>query len=376
MKDPTIVRAYDKAAPGPGTEVRIFERILSEASRTPQPRGTGSHPLLRRGLLAAACVALLAGLLTAGYAAYEKWSLPDPKPIQPDPKNGYVHVQQENTYPFPMQTEAGTTLPASNSAGGEAEGLSDLDFIRMARDLLEQVGLEAPEAGAFRVRRQKNLLWDREETEVRLERGEDSPYTVTFDSQDGVLLGMSGIDWVITDAAACETRQEADELARRYYESLPVPQGYVRMEPEEYDEQYWSYDFCREVEPGLYSRYECVRVSVNPVSGKLVGCRVFYVPLLDDHQPEDIPLTQEEAEAVVKDRMKLDGFTLVSAKKTVGLPNWIFSDKNRYPNQKASDVTRLCWELVYEKEYEMFTTRTEILVDYYTGEILGGDTTG
>ena len=121
---------------------------------------------------------------------------------------------------------------------------------------------------------------------------------------------------------------------------------------EKYDEQYWTYDFCREVEPGLYSWYECVRISINPVSGELEGCHVFYVPLLDDHQEGDQPLTEAQALDVVRARgFDPDHCKELRIRKVVETPNWIFSDQNTEAN------------VIF------------ILVDYYTGEILGGDMT-
>ena len=59
----------------------------------------------------------------------------------------------------------------------------------------------------------------------------------------------------------------------------------------------------------------------------------------------------------------------------VCLPNWFFTDEMDV-HLKASAVTRLCWSLRYEYDGELYTGSTVLWVDYYTGEILGGDTTG
>lgn len=376
MKHDTIVSAYDKAGPAPGTEARIWQKIEGqmelEEENTPR-----RHPLLRRALLAAACLAMLAGLLTAGYAAYEKWKLPAPVPYTPDTEHGNVRVHTEQRYSLPPQTEA--AAPGESAVPSEEpEALSDLYFIEKARSILSRAGVPGPEAGEAAVRRQTHLYWNREEAEVSW-RLNDIPYSVTFDAQTGVFIGMDGIDWVIEDAAACSTQAQADELARRYYESLPVEQGYVMRSCEKYDEQFWSYDFCREVEPGLFSWYECVRVAINPVSGALVNCRVFYVPLLDDHQPGDVPLTEAQAlEAIRSAGFDPEGWDTATVEKTVGLPNWNFTDQMTIDAQ-APAVSRLCWSVtlyVGPDENTPFSTETRILVDYYTGEILGGDTTG
>ena len=143
---------------------------------------------------------------------------------------------------------------------------------------------------------------------------------------------------------------------------------------EHYDEQYWSYDFCREAAPGIYSAYECVRIAINPVSGALNGVNVFYVPLLDDHVPEDEALTREQAQAAAQacPELHLDGYRLREAEITVGLPNWIFTPYEA-ANAKISGVTRLCWSLVYERPDSEFADEVHVLVDLYTGQILGGD---
>jgi len=375
MKHDQIVSAYDKAGPAPGTEERIWQKIerQTELDAEKAPR---RHPLLRRAVLAAACLALLAALLTAGYAAYEKWKLPAPVPYTPDPEHGNVQVHTEQRYSVPLQTETGSE---TESGGPEApEPLSDLYFIEKARVILNRAGISGADSGEAAVRRQTHLYWNREEAEVSW-RLDDTPYSVTFDAQSGVFIGMDGIEWVIDGAAACSTQAQADELAQRYYESLPVEQGYVMRSCEKFDQQFWSYDFCREVEPGLFSSYECVRVAVNPMSGALVFCRVFYVPLLDDHEPGDVPLTEAQAlEAIGSLGFDPADWDTVTVEKTVGLPNWNFTDQ-MHVHAQAPAVSRLCWSVKLRRESDdvtPFSTETRIMVDYYTGEILGGDTTG
>ena len=371
MRNEQIAAAYDKAAPAPGAEARIWTEVL-RAAEEPEARTTKRHPILRRALLAAACVAMLAALLTAGYAAYEKWRMPAPETYTPDPYYHDVQVHTEATYP--IHSGDWSTDPDAPAP----EALSDEFFLLRAWDILTEAGFPDSKPEYFTVRRQKNLYWNREEAEVRWEQ-EDTHITVTFDAEKGVFIGMSGIQWVLADAAACQTQAEADALALRYYESLPVEQGYVMRGCEKYDEQYWSYDFCREVGPGLYSWYECVRIAINPVSGSLEGCRVFYVPLLDDHEPGDVPLTEEEALDALREKgFHPESWDTVTVEKTVALPNWMFTGQSEI-YLRAADVTRLCWLVTLfrdEDETTPFSTTTTVMVDYYTGEILGGDTTG
>ncbi len=68
MKDPNVVRAYEKAAPDADAEARVLQGVYTALRKT-QGAERRKHPILRRALLAAACVAMLAALLTAGYAA-------------------------------------------------------------------------------------------------------------------------------------------------------------------------------------------------------------------------------------------------------------------------------------------------------------------
>lgn len=364
MKDPKIVKAYDDAAPDEAAKARILQNILAEKDAPRKEKNAAKgHRALRVILPAAAAVALIAALSVAGFAAKNrKWRLPAPESYTPDPEHGIVSIHETNTYDAPPEE------------GAAVQPLSDEDFLRRAVDFLRTAGLEA-EVKDLTVARQKNLYWDREEVEVRFDR-EGVQTSVKFDAESGYLLGFHGIDWGIDGASACATQAEADALARHYYESLPVAQGYVMTGCEKYDEQYWSYDFCREAEPGLMNPYEMVRIAINPVSGQLVGCTVFYVPLLDDHEPGDAPLTQDQAEAIARQALgeMLEGNTLAKAEKVIGMPNWNFTDYEGV-HAKASGVTRLCWGLTFEGPNTEYTDQTFVLVDLYTGEVLGGDST-
>jgi hypothetical protein len=188
---------------------------------------------------------------------------------------------------------------------------------------------------------------------------------------------MHGIDWQLEENTSCSTDADAAKLAQRFYEALPVEQGYALTHVEKYDGQYWSYEYCREVEPGIFNQYEMVRVAINPVSGRLTGCTVFYVPLLDDHAPGQERITQEQAEQIVLDNIpkEVEGMNMTQAETRIVFPNWIYTEYGSLPNRRASEVTRWAWVLVYEKENSEFTEQIRVYVDCYTGEILGGDAT-
>lgn len=359
MKDEKICRAYDTIGP----DQQVQERILAAIEE--KVEFSAARPSGRRLLLIAAAVALLASLAAGGYAAYQAWRLPEPQGYELDPENGVYSVQTEAVY----QREAlETTQPQ------EDQTLDDGDFMAQAVRVLEAIGLTDVDTSVMRVVRQENLAYGREEARVYFENDLVNT-SVKFDASFGHLLSITSIDWVDDGQT---TDRSPEELAQYYYENLPVQQGYTRMEePERYDEQYWSYSFCREVEPGLYSYYEMVRISVNPMSGRLVGCNVFYFPLLDDHGQGDVPLTQEEAEdaAWSVEALDLSGYTLESAQVEVVLPNWMFTEYMD-GNLQYSDVSRLAWVLRYCNEASEFADEKWIYIDCYTGELLGGDTTG
>ena len=359
-----IKNSYDRAAPDRAAAVRIYERVLN-AGETPPRRS----PTLRRVLIAAAAVAALAVLATAGYAAYRHWRLPEPVSYTPD-SVGIIYKEHERSdYTLESRTADAETQPTP--AG--TDPLSDDALMQRALEILKQVGMLDVRPKQLTVVRQENLYWGREELEVRFNQN-DVRTTIKFNANTGKFLGMSGVDWQLEGAAACTSDAEASALAQRFYEALPVEQGYVMTNVEKYDAQYWSYEFCREVEPGIYNQYEMVRVAINPVSGRLTGCTVFYVPLLDDHEPGQERITREEAERIAQNKVP-EGMELIGAEVVIGFPNWMFTEYAG-TGLRASDVTRWAWGLTYERPNSEFADRLWILVDCYTGEILGGDLTG
>lgn len=357
MKD-KIKQAYDSILPDAETEERMLRSIKARAENTPQSK----RPVLRRGILIAACVAALAAVSAVGVAAYLKWSLPEPKTYPAE--NGFYDVHTTETY---LQED----IPAEPA--GET---SDEAFVQKAVALLQMLGLTDADTSRMTVTRQKHMGWDREETVVSFQ-GNDGAVTATFDAQSGYLIGLSDIQWEFdAQEPVCKTEEEAYALAASLYEMLPVPQGYAYYGCTKYDEQFWTYEFCNEPLKGFFNAYEMVRLSVNPVTGKLANLVVFYVPLLDDHEEGDVPLTQAQAETVLQSAGRTpEHMELTGAEVKIVLPNWLFTDKFPTDGDAVhSDVTRLAWVLTYESRgVEEFDSMTEIYVDYYTGEILGGD---
>lgn len=390
MKD-KIQKAYHSAAPDQAQTVRIYEQILRLADAETERAARRSAGFPRRLAIAAAAVAVIVLMASAGYAAYQHWVLPAPETYEPGNNGIYQEHDRKDYNLSELDSHAATDLrPADGTAATDprpADGtettetpsaapLTDEAFIYRGLDILTQVGMLDVRPEQLTVVRQDNLYWGREEAEVVFDQG-DVRTSVRFNAATGRFLGMSGIDWQLEGTTACGTDAEAGELAQRFYEALPVEQGYSVTHVEKYNEQYWSYEYCREVEPGVFNQYEMVRVAINPVSGRLTGCTVFYVPLLDDHEPGQERISRQDAEQIVQSSLPelLDGMTLTKAEVTIAHPNWNYTEYQDNPNRRASDVTRWAWALTYETPNSEFADMVILFVDCYTGEILGGDAT-
>jgi|GEM_PF-1896601 len=382
-----LQKTYDRIAPNAET----YDRMLQNVQMKARSQRIAERSPLKRFLTAAACVALALLLSGLGIAAYQKWRLPAPTPYTPDDNGGIYRIQSSETYTAPVTTSVTapvtttssvessvqTGTSAATSAGTETvpAALTDTDFILKAIDILNLVGLTDVKSEQLTVVRQENLYWVREEAEVHFTEDKNNT-SVTFNAKTGALIGLSSIDWAIDGATACKNNAEAEKLATRYYEALPIPQGYVLTGCDKYDAQYWSFSFCREVRDGVYSWYEAAKIAVNPQTGRLTGCTTFYVPLLDDHEAGDVPLTAEETEEIARscEYVHLEKYQLKSSELTVVLPNWWYTDKMAESmNAQSCDVTRLAWTLTFENPNSEFADRVIVYVDCYTGEILGGD---
>lgn len=361
MRSKRIKNAYDNISPTPAAIERMKQQIRSCEEQEP----IRSKHSIRRVLLIAACIVLLLSIGMVGYGAYRKWSLPNPE---------YYDFAGEGVYDVHSTEEY-----QIEELQPEAKPLSDDDLIQQAVTLLESVGLEDVNTDAMSVSRQENVLYGREEVSVTFTCAEIQT-EVIYSADDGSLLSMNSIDFEeATDQPVCQTEAEAQVLAEKYYAVLPVQQGYKLLGHTEYDDQYYSYEFCYEVNDHLINEYQMVRIAVNPVTGRLCGCNVFDFPLVDDHEPGDEPLTQAQAEEVVRNAttVHVDSYQLISAEVKIVLPNWMFTDKQLMnKNYRKSKVSRIAWELKYGNSDGVITDELYVDIDYYTGEILGGDQAG
>jgi hypothetical protein len=384
MKDEKIIRAYEKSAPGSGTEERIWQNIFLKADaqamsnrhtntsrklNTDEPpiliQARKDHPILRFFLSAAACVAVMAAVLSLGYGAYQRWGR---LPSHPNEASlTQPSISSPNSEPL---TPATTHAETENLA--PTEGKTESFFLQRTLEILSDAGFTVliPETESFRILEKSDSRL-RDEIEVSWKSGGET-ISVFYDAEDGVFLGITGFDWAYSDAVTCADQAEADALATRFYESLPVEQDYKIAHCEKYDEDCWTYDFCREVEPGLYSWYECVRINLNPQTGEAKLVKIFYIPLLDEHKPEDEPLTEaaalEAAGFYPQLEQNLEKLESVTIKKAVTVPD-------RADSSNRSDVSRICWMIEYhKKESEDYIAGGGVkYVDYYSGEVIGYD---
>lgn len=381
MKNERLVQAFEGARPDEAAKKRMLEGILAQQN-VPETAKRLPHRI-RRTLLIAAAVCAAAGAAFAVQAGRQKWTLPAPETYE-DGNNGIYDVHETNDYPQtsdlqPEEPAQPETPQAPNEAVTEQDApqFTDADFIQKAEGILLAVGLTDVDTSAASVVRQTALLYDREEAEVFFTK--DAPNTsVKFHAGTGAFLQLSSFgSEAATDTPVCATEEEAEALAQSYYESLPVQQGYALSRIEKYDEELWSFCFSRQVTQTLFNPYEEVRVVVDLTTGRLVLCNVFFFPLLDNHEAGDVPLTQEEAAAVVKEQrgMELEGFALTQAEVCCVLPNWFYTEDVWSADVRNAEVSRLAWVLTYEDSGTEIVSQKVFYVDYYTGELIGGGST-
>ena len=377
---------------------RLDEDLLAEADRLRRPAGYGAERSRRRfrpaGLIAAAAALILLGGFAL--AAYVRWRMP----AEGETYTGEIYIPHHTgTYP----------LPDEEALSGEAEALTDQWFIAQAVTVLQTVGKEDARAESLTVTRQTNQLWSREEAVVTFTDGEGRTTEAKFDARSGYLIGVTAFDKEVPEEGTPMAEAEALAIARGYYDALPYAEGYTYDYVEKYDDHAWSFHFDRPFtltlwgeEVAVCSDYEQVRIVIDPCTGAFQMSNCFYVPLLDDHAPEDVPLTREEAVAAVGRSGILPGGPAdyaVSGEIAVCLPRpeavgwWLGEAEVEETAPEAGTaieetpepggvryygLTRLGWALTFRQQPEgaLFETIYYVAVDLYTGEILAIDMAG
>ena len=344
--------------------------------------------LLLRGLIAAI---LGISLALSAVAVYQRWRMPKPS-------NGFqgsgIRPHTVQTYPVPA-----TDIPLPSQPAPTL--YSDGWFVEQALTVLEAIHPGTPEATALEVVRQSNLWWNREEVEVIWTQEAQNGPSVKFDARSGCLIGITNFGTAETDGPMLSD-EEALKTAKAYYDALPYARGYTFRHVEKICDTAWMYSFDRpiSVEVGterlmLQNDYEQVRITINPCTGRMELCNCFYVPLLDDHAPGELPLTEEQAVSLAEQSPYWPAHAAadeIEAEIKIVLPSslgmvWEEGTETDHtepqtasPTQSHpySDVTRLAWALTLRERpdpEDLFEDETVICVDFYTGEILSVDST-
>ncbi len=380
---------------------RLPDDLLEEAEAfrgSPRQRHPGR--LWLRSLIAAV---LTVSLAFGTLAAYRRWHMPE----RPEGFHGDgIETHTVSTYPVPPEPAAPSEAETAHSEPVPSQH-TDAWFLSEAQEVLRIVRREAPDATEVEVVRQKNLWWNREEVEVFWKLEEGTGPCVKFDAETGYLIGVTAFGDPGAEGPAM-SEEEALQTAEAYYQALPYARGYTYRHVEKICDTAWMYYFDRPVTVAvgtetmtLPSDYEQVRITINPCSGSFELSNCFYVPLLDDHEPGEPPLTKEQAIELADQRGYLyfptDSYE-VDAHIGIALPNpesMAFyqetepapeTDTDRTETQSAqmpenvpySDVTRLSWILTFHREPDpdaLFEDIVQICVDLYTGEILSVDVT-
>ena len=362
----------------------LEEAEAARVSSAPKQKHTGRLGI--RMLIAA----VLAGSLAFGaLGAYQRWHMP----YHTDGFQGSgIQTQTVNTYPVPTEPDLPSeeeTVPSEP----DSQPFSDAWFLSQAREVLRILDREVPDATTLEVVRQKNLWWNREEVEVFWKAEDQAGPSVKFDAETGYLIGVTAFG--DPDAVGpMMSESEALKTAEDFYDALPYAKGYTFRHVEKICDTDWMYYFDRpvSVEIGtetliLQSDYEQVRITINPCTGNFELSNCFYVPLLDDHEPGEVPLTMDQAITIAAQSRYLsapiDSYE-VDAEIEITLPNLQtvpFSPEaesatetgpgtEKYP---YCDVTRLAWVITFRERPDpesIFEDEITICVDLYTGEIL------
>lgn len=334
----------------------------------------------------AAAVAVVAALSLGVWAGYEQWHMPERGETY---EGDSVQIHKENTYTQDPGSDPDTPALTSDTAPTDAQEIPpDSWFLEQAAAVLKLVDKEAVDQTRLTLTRQENQMWKREEVVVTFPENETSR-SVKFDAKSGYLIGISAFD---SERSGGDPMSEEEALAaaQGFYDALPYAKGYEFRSVEKFDDESWMYCFDRPIQVELwgqaqtvYSPYEEVRIIIDPTTGAFQDSNCFYVPLLDDHRPADVPLTQEEAREIAENlgifAQAPDNYT-VTATLTACLPapeqvSWWLTGSMSSGNACYYDVTRLGWCFRFEGALDGFADSYSISIDLYTGEILSIDAT-
>lgn len=365
MKEEAFVRAYDSVAPDPGVQERIMDSIRARAKPRRRPVS-----LRRVVVILAAVICLMAALAVGGYAAWE-WMLPEPSYY--DGSRGDVIVRSEQYF---------DSLPAVDPAE-----LTDEAFLLRARELLAAVGMPQSEDSEAYVIRQENLEFARNEVVVRF--GPDTrSASVEYLADTGSVLRLSSHsdEWEREDLPVQQI--DVDALAQKYAALLTGRSGYTEIRERNSSDDLVTVHVYATVLDGVVNPCDSMMLVISRRTSALLLAGVFYTPLIDDADTGVPPITAEEAREIVESGVAdlsgaeehmgaFESFRFSGAELSVVRPDWSFTGMVDRENGSVQipDFARLAWVVTYTRDgkYHEDEYCYEFWIDYYTGQLLGGE---
>lgn len=349
----------------------LDDDLVLSAAKIPQHK---KHAPARLILLAAILIALAA----TAVGAYVKWHLSQPEQYTGD------SIKTQSSVQYTYDENAGHYLRADGTAAA-----SDAEFLEKARLVIAQVGGGDIDTSQMQLAHELDEWWNRQQVHITFTLDEYEA-EVTFDEATGYLIGITRFadtpDFVDTPL----TEAEALAAAQRWYEQLPYCQGYVYSDVTQISDNAWMYSFSRQIsttingqEMELLNYLEQVRITIDPRTGAFQISNAFYVPLLDDHEDTDEPISQEQAIAIAQQAAGIEDTATwsISAQYTIAFPNWFFTEYMDVDSARMANVTRLAWTVTFSRpagtildgQELLFDEEIKVDVDLYTAEVLGGD---
>lgn len=384
----------------PSPTIRLPKTNRQEAKKPVKTRTVFSSKQKKRFLAAFAALLTLVFGTVAG-AAGGLWHLPAPSSYQGE---AFKTLETSLYTASDPEQETASASPKSQEETGTVH--SDEWFLKQAQSIVKIITSRNIDTSRMKLAVIQDELWDRKEVEISFPLETDYLTTISFDQESGTLLSIGQSQTGSYSFASSTDSPDSDpdkalQTAQSWYQKLPYPQGYTFTDLSRIDEHAWMYSFSRTLQVSiqgksrkLTSDYEQVRITIDPTNGSLLYCNAFYVPLLDDHQSGQTPLSQEEAWTIIRQRDLMPSSQdssvenlETSAKLSICLPNYQYSnyetDENgAFPaNLRYSKTCRLAWICTFSwttsagKNSPAWEHQTQIYVDLYTGEILGGDST-
>ena len=276
-------------------------------------------------------------------------------------KDGDINLEEQTEESY-MTGEF--SLAENSYAAGDGKKVNGktLSLIENAKDNADKLGYGDCDFNNAEIEIIEDEFNFRTECIVRFKRGEKT-VSVSFREDNGRFIKFSGGDITSEGDRIEYPSNDVDRLlnlAKSYYEILPVIQGYeICSWQTDFSGPDWQVDFARRVdgvpdEKKVYNYSECVRMRISGHDGKLLTVNVFDTPLNTDNTDGETIGYEEALEKTGEDKNKL-------VKSYIGC--YTLRDKG------YARVCR-CFEFDYSADSGVCDTVT-VYIDLYTGEKIG-----